>query len=252
MLPITLLSLVWFPQFGGMAEVAHDVGANSRLRGTIDLGLSMDLVENRSWALEIMTSNRTIVRENTRRETVVRVSPEQVYYRVGARMRFPLAGQRAWALFAHHQSNHDVDSDDQALNRETISYEIYGVELLGKEYTVGAGIYYDRGTRLDGRKQYWPFDYYLAGSHGRLNFPLGYGWYTALNCSLIVHRNPETPLPYAHVSGELDVGWRYPGLQGEFRGFLRGSRVADYQFLGDQPEHLILLGISIRSLSYSQ
>lgn len=251
MLSITLLSLVWLPRIGTMAEVAHDLGANSGLRGTIDLALSVDVAKTRDWALEVRTSNRTVIRENTRRETVVRVSPEQIYYRIGARARFRLSTQHDWAIFAHHQSNHDLDTNDAELNQETISYEIYGVELLSDTYRIGAGIYYDRGTRLSGRKQYWPFDYYLAGVQGRLEHALYHRWYSAFTAEVTVHRNENTQLPYTNLSGELDVGWHYQGREGDFRGFLRGARLSDYRFLADEPEHMILLGISICSRGHA-
>ena len=233
-------------------EAAHDLGANQELRGTIDLALNVDLLKTQTWSLEITTANRTIVRENTRRETVVRISPEQAHYRVGARARFPLGSKHAWSLFVHHQSNHDVDTDDAALNRETISYEIYGAEFLGANYAIGGGLYYDRGTRLSGRKQYWPFDYYLAGGHGRWELSLYGRWYAELNAEVIVHTQSDTQIPNTHLSGEVDVGWRFAGVGGEFRSFLRGARISDYQFLGDRAEHMILFGISIRSLEYQQ
>ena len=77
-------------------------------------------------------------------------------------------------------------------------------------------------------------------------------WYSELSAEVIVHAQGDTQIPYTHLSGEVDVGWRFAGVRGEFRGFLRGARISDYQFLGDRAEHLILAGISIRSLGYQR
>jgi len=50
--------------------------------------------------LDIFTAVRTTVRENRADETVVRISPQQVAFPVGARLRSPLAAGREWRTFA--------------------------------------------------------------------------------------------------------------------------------------------------------
>jgi hypothetical protein len=247
MTSIILMTLLWFPYVGGGAEVAHDLGLNSDLRGTINVNFEAEVLDAGSWSLEVHTGLQSYVRENRSNETHFRISPEQIHYPVGARIRYDVDRRTAWALIARHQSNHDIDTNDPALNRETIAFEVYGAQLLGDGYLLETGLYYDRGTRLGGRKQYWPFDYYLAGLRTQFEWPRIGAWYTALEATTVFHRNEATPVPHVSLGGHGDIGWRFNGQNGQFRAFARGQRIMDYQSLGDAPHHVIMLGFSVLS-----
>ena len=122
---------------------------------------------------------------------------------------------------------------------------MYGVQWLWETYAVDVGMYYDRGTRLDGRKQYWPFDYFLAGTRAQGRYPLWSAWYAAYDASMVAHRNQNTPMPYIDLSGHLDVGWTLSGEKGHLNTFMRLERLSNYQYLGDTPAHLLLIGLEI-------
>lgn len=242
--PSLLAALVWLPRTTAGAEAAHDLGLDGDLRGTITLAVDLQLVRGAGWRLDIFTQARTVVRENTSTETKVRISPQHIAYPVGARLRFPLEGAAEWGLFAYHQSEHDIDTDDARLNDETVSFEVYGAEYVLPRLRVGGGLYYDRGSRLDGSRQKLPFDYYLLGGtvSGWLPFfgpTYGAGSLTAI--ALLEE-------PWVHVAGHVDAGWRLEGDAGEWRAFLRFQRISDYRYLGDSPRHLLLIGTSLGTL----
>ena len=246
MLTTVLAALVWFPQFGASVEVGHDLGLEPDLKGSITFDLSLGVVKSQGWQLEIRAGNKTYVRENRRNETMFRISPQQIHYPVGARLRFPMkeSGQE-WALFVRHQSNHDIDTNDAVLNRETISFEVYGVQFLGPHYTLEAGLYYDRGTRLDETQQNWPFNYFLGGARAQFEWSPNRDWYAGFDGRLIGHRNESTAIPYVDVGGYIDVGWQFWGKNGRARTFIRAERLNNYQYLGDTPRHLLLLGLGV-------
>ncbi len=249
MMSLALLALIWFPHVGAGAEVSHDLGVDPDLRGQIRVEFIAEVLTSETLTLELNTEMKSYVRENHDNETLFRVSPQQVHYPVGATLRFQLDERHAWALVARHQSNHDVDTNDAVLNRETISFEVYGAQLLGDGYALEAGLYYDRGTRAGGRKQYWPFDYYLGGLRAQAEWPRVGSWYAHLDATVILHRNSATTPPHANLGGHLDAGWRFSGQRGQFRMFARGTRITDYQQLGDRPHHMIMLGVSVKSSS---
>ena len=245
---LLLAALSWLPRLDTAAEVAHDLGLDEGLRATIQLEVAMDVVEGDGWRLHLMSAARTWVRENRRNETFARISPEHINYPVGARLRFDGADGWGWGLLAQHQSNHDIDTHDAAQIRETVSYEIYGLELFGPVGRIYGGLYYDRGTRLDGTQQVWPFDYYLAGVNVEGEWPRDGRWYLGGRLSLVGHRGGEHAPPYLNLDGHLDWGARWTGEQGRLRAFLRLARVEDYRFLGDTPRHLALVGVRLGSL----
>lgn len=245
---IALTALSLLPRVDAAAEIAHDFGL-SPLRGTIELSLDLTVVRAPTWQLEIFTGVRTFVRHNADSESPVRISPRQVHYPVGARVRWPLAAGRSWALVAFHQSNHDVDITDPILNEETISYEIYGAEYRWPQVRVLGGLYYDRGTRLSGTPQTLPFDYYLFGAAVDGWLPLGKRAYGAGRVELIAHRNADHAPRYLNVGGHLDGGARWQGEGGEMRVFLRAQRIEDYRFLGDV-RHALFVGFGIGSAAW--
>ena len=146
-------------------------------------------------------------------------------------------------LVVFHQSNHDIDTNDVALNRETISFEVYGVEWARRDILVQLGLYYDRGTRLDGTLQNWPFNYYLAGTTMAGEWPLGNRWFGGGQITVIAHRNKSTPIPHTTIGGHVEGGLRLTGDTGILRVFLRYTRLTDYPFLGASPQHMISVGL---------
>ena len=241
-----LLALSLLPRVDAAAEIGHFVGLG-RLRGTIRLSLDLEVVRGETFAVSIYTDALSFVRRNEGIESPVRISPQQIWYPVGARIRWDLPGDRAWGLFAFHQSNHDVDTDDARLNNETVSFEVYGAEYVMPRLRLWAGLYYDRGTRLDGRPQTLPFDYYLGGLSAAGELPLGPRWYLAGALNPVFHRNGSHQIPHLNLPGQLEAGLRFAGEGGMLRVFVRGQRVEDYQHLGDTPEHLLLLGLGLGS-----
>jgi hypothetical protein len=243
----SLLALSLLPRVDADVEVGHYVGLG-HLRGTIRLGLDVEVLRAPRWHLDIWTATQSFVRTNHRNESPVRISPQQVWYPVGIRLRFPLGDAGAqWGIFASHQSNHDIDSYDLPQARETVAYEIYGAELVLPWLHLHGGLYYDRGTRISGDPQTLPFDYYLAGVTAEGAWPLGSHLYTASTLNLVGHRDSGTDIPYLNLAGHLDVGSRWQGARGVARVFVRGQRVEAYQQLGDAPEYLLLLGVGLGS-----
>ncbi|MEE2756749.1 MAG: hypothetical protein VYA30_08800 [Myxococcota bacterium] len=245
---IILAALIWFPDFSGAASVAHDLGGDKQLRGQFSLSTELGLVEGSNWHLGVFIDHLTYVRSNRRDETPFRISPEQIHFPVGARLSFPLdKGSRTWGLLVKHQSNHDIDTTDQSLARETLAYEYYAVFLRLKRTDFDVGVYYDRGTRLSGRQQVWPFDYLLAGANLSVEWPWSRTISSQMRLRLNMHRNESTVIPYLDFGHALDLGWRFSGIRAASRLFLSMNRVNNYQFLGDQPRNLILLGLDISS-----
>ncbi len=245
---LLLAALVWLPRIDAAAEVAHDVGLDSDLRATIQLDVEIDAVAGDQWRLCLFTTTRTWVRENRRNETFARISPEHINYPVGAVLRFQGADGWGWGLLAQHQSDHDVDVSDPTLNRETVSYEIYGGELFGPMGRIYGGLYYDRGTRLDGTQQVWPFDYYLAGINFEGEWPMDAPYSFSGRLSLVGHRNENHGPPHLNIDGHLEAGANWTGTGGRLRAFFRFARAEDYQYLGDDPRHLALVGVRLSSL----
>ena len=249
--PLVLLALTWLPHFGGSAQFSHDLNTNDDLRGDISLNVNFGIARTESWRMNGFTSVRSMIRDNNRRETVFRISPQQVHYPVGLRLRWRLTDNSEWGLIAYHQSNHDVDTSDADLNRETISFEIYGFEWANRSTMVRLGLYYDRGTRLDGTLQNWPFNYYLAGATVCGEWPIIGDWFIGGRLTGIGHLNNQTPIPYLTVGGHAEVGIRFLGARGEFRILSRVTRLTDYPYLGATPQHILALGLDIRSKGFS-
>ena len=241
-----LATLLLFTAFTSSMEAAHDVGVNHAVRGTIALKVQSTAIEQTAWTVDLMVSMESIVRENRRNETAFRISPEHINYPVAIRWRQKQPDSAYdWAVIARHQSNHDIDVIDASLVRETISYEVYGVQWLFDAHAIEFGVYYDRGTRLNGRKQYWPFDYFLAGARIQGRLDVSEGAYLAYDTEWVAHRNSSTELPHLDISGHVDLGWSLPGQRGQMNAFLRTARLTNYQFLGDTPEHAVMLGMEI-------
>ena len=214
---VLLAALIWFPGFDARLAAAHDLGVEEHLRGAIELNIDIKLLRDPRWRLDLFSGIETFVRSNRRQEGLVRISPEQLRFPVGIRMRFPLEGTREWGLFARHQSNHDIDSIDAALAKETISYEVYGVDWKTTEFKAEAGVYYDRGTRLSGKHQVWPFDYYLGGIGLSLNKSLSPRFYMTARTLFVAHRNAHHDIPYTNVDGHIEAGYQVFGLRGRWR-----------------------------------
>lgn len=241
-----LLALSLLPRVDAGAEIAHFVGFGP-LRGTIQLDLDIEVLRAERWQLSIFTATRSFVRRNTDTESPVRISPQQIWYPVGLRLHWPQGQGRSFGLFAMHQSNHDIDNNDAPLNLETISYEVYGVEYLWPWLRVAGGLYYDRGTRLTGVRQLWPFDYYLAGLQVEGHYTFNDLFYMAGAVHAVFHRGAAHAIPYLNLPAHLDLGLRWTGEGGQARLFMRGQRVEDYLHLQDEPLHLFLLGLALDS-----
>lgn len=232
------------PRVDAGARVAHDFGL-SPLRGTIELGIDLTLVATATWQLDVWFGIESFVRYNQPPESPIRISPQQVHYPVGARYRRWLDPDHAWGLFAFHQSNHDIDTTDATLNQETVSYEVYGAEWLMPYLHLHGGLYWDRGTRLNGYAQEIPFDYMLFGVTAETEVPFYDPWYTAARLEAITHRDADHDPAHLSLEGHLDLGARFVGERGTLRVFLRGQRIENYRFLGDDPRHLLLLGTGL-------
>ncbi|MEE2787457.1 MAG: hypothetical protein VX589_08970 [Myxococcota bacterium] len=243
-----LCAIVWLPHVHGSGEVTHDLGLDTALRGTLALDIDLGIAQTTRWQWSIFTSVRTIVRENTQQETFFRISPEQVHYPVGTRVRWRLNQSTSWGLVAFHQSNHDVDTTDADLNTETISYEVYGAEYQSGRQVIRAGVYYDRGTRLDKTLQNWPFNYYLAGIEYTGRWPITPWLYLAGRAEFIGHRNANTPMPHITMNGHGDLGVVVRGNAADTRFFLRIARLTDYPYLGAPAHQLLSLGVRIGHL----
>ncbi len=232
---------MWLPRVQAGAEAAHDLGLDHDLRGTLTLALDVAVVQGEGWRLDVYTGARTVVRENRADETVVRISPQHITYPVGARVRWPAGADAEWGLFAFHASSHDIDTDDAILNDETTAFEIYGAEYVWPRLRLSGGLYYDRGSRLDGARQTLPFNYYVAGVGAEGWLPLYGPTYGAGKINMIALLED----PWVHGSGQVDAGWRLAGEGGEWRIFARFQRVQDYRYLGDAAHHMLLLGTSL-------
>ncbi len=243
-----LLGLALLTRFDGGAEATHELGTDDELRMTIALDLDLNVLVYDEVRFDIFTGTRTYVRSNHRDESPVRISPQQIHYPVGAAIRWPSEHPGwMWGVFALHQSNHDIDLTDEVQNRETVAYEIYGAEWLTPRWRLSGGVYYDRGTRLDGTRQTLPFDYYLGGARFEGDWPLVWRWYVAGAVELVGHREAEHDPPHLNVSGHLDAGLDHRVEGGRARTFLRFQRLEDYQHLADEPRHLLLFGIRLGS-----
>ena len=240
---------VWVPALDAGGEFGFDLGLDADLRGVIAVGLDLQLVAgggpNERWHLDVYTRAETTVRSNRADESPVRISPEHIGYPVGARLRFELAPDREWGPFIFHRSEHDIDLDEASLNRETLAYETYGVDLRlrseERRGRVALAMVYDRGTRLDGTRQKRPFEYSFGaleagGTTGLWGPSYASGWIFALG---------RVASPWADISGHLEVGARKRGIEGDARLFLRLARFANYQHLEDPARHLLLLGIGL-------
>jgi hypothetical protein len=163
----------------------------------------------------------------------------------GAVARIRLGGPEArWALFALHRSQHDLDSDDAAGNTETISYEIYGVQWRRPDnlLRVAGGIYYDRGTTLQGRAQNLPFDHYLGGVLADWLLPLAGPMYAATSLEVVFHRDAEhLPLGNVNTGGSVEVGVRLQGRRAELRIALGVRRIEDPLHLKQPARQMLLL-----------
>lgn len=241
-----ILGLVLIPRVDAGAEITHDLGLDA-LRATIELELDLGVFAGDGWRVDAFTSVRTYVRGNREDESPVRISPQQVHFPVGARVRWRIDDESEWGLFAFHQSNHDVDTDDPVLNNETLAYEIYGADWVWRWLYVGGGLYYDRGTTLEDVPQTLPFQYYLLGATVAADVPILDIWYAAGEVTLIGHRNGDHQVPYLNIDGHLDSGVRFTGEAGSIRVFLRFERIEDYRHLGDTPRHLLSLGTGLGS-----
>ncbi len=245
-----LLALTFMPRVDGDAEFAHDLGLDEDLRATITIGVDLDLVVGEGWRFEAFTAPNTYVRSNTETESFARISPHQIHYPVGGRLRWaldPIWGSPGWewGLLAFHQSNHDVDVTDEVLNRETVAYEIYGAELEAPWFLLSGGLYYDRGTRLSGRRQKLPFDHYLAGVTFAAWHRFVEHWYGSGELTLVGTLDEDHSPPYLNVSGRLETGAELRGEGGRGRIFLRIQRVEDYQHLSDEPRYMLSLGLGL-------
>ena len=242
MIPV-FLALSFMTRVDAGAEAAQELGLDDELRMTIALDLDMTVVDWDDVRLDIFTGARTYVRSNVPPESVVRISPQQIHYPVGARIRW---GEH-WGVFAYHQSNHDIDGTDETFAQETVAYEVYGAEWRAERWRLAGGFYYDRGTRLDGTKQKLPLDYYVGGLRFEGDWPLVWHWYAAGALELVGHLEAEHDPPHLNVSGHLDTGLDYFGERGRARGFVRLQRIEDYQHLADAPRHLLLFGFGLGS-----
>jgi hypothetical protein len=239
-------ALVLLPRAGGHVEAGHDLGLEPDLRGRVFAQLSPTIVAGSTWRLDLEVGLETWFRENARHETRVRLSPQQIRYPVSAHVRFPLDGGRAaWGLFAFHQSNHDVDVTDARLNTETLAYEIYGAEYLGKRWRAFAGLVYDRGTTLALERQNWPFEYTFATMGTTVRHPVWRVVDAGGSVVLAFHRDGGTQIPHLRLDGAVDVGATFTGSAGALRPFLRWQRFEDYQHLGDAPRQVLMLGLEI-------
>ena len=95
---------------------SYELGWDEHLRGGFELGLDIDVARVNEWTLNVYVDHVTWVRSNAKDETVFRISPEQIYFPVGLKLKHDF-GTYQLAMIAHHQSNHDIDSTDQELAR---------------------------------------------------------------------------------------------------------------------------------------
>lgn len=248
MLAPAFTALTLLPDATASVEAAHDLGLEETLRGRVFAQVAPTLFRGADWGVSIEVGLETWFRENDPlTESPVRLSPHQIRYPVAAHLRFDLPGRQVWGVFALHQSNHDVDVTDERLNRETLSFEVYGAEWRGPDFALWGGMIYDRGTTLAMRRQSWPFDYSFATLHGDARQSLWGPVDASAALTLAFHRNGDTQLPHVRVDASADVGATFTGDAGALRPFLRWTRLEDYQHLGDAPRQVLMLGLAINA-----
>jgi hypothetical protein len=243
---VTLLAgLTLLPRVDARAEAAQELGLESRLRGEVQVAFDAVAVAGDAWRLSIFTGVRTWIRPNDDDEGPVRISPRQVHYPVGARLRFGPEDGWSWGLFARHQSNHDADVPDAVLDRETVSYEVYGAEIARPGLRLAAGLYYDRGTTRELKPQRLPFDDYLGGVQAEASHAFGDHLYAEGALELIALRDAHHEPPHLDVNARADAGLFWQGGAAGLRLFLRFERLEDYRWLGDDPVHAVFLGTAV-------
>ena len=245
MLTPVLTALTLLPTGHAQVEAGHDLGLDERLRGRVFLMVAPTVVAGDGWNFAIRAGLETWFRENAFDESPVRLSPQQIRYPVSGHLRFDLPDAQSWGLFVAHQSNHDVDTTDERLNRETVSFEVYGAEWSGRDFNLWGGMLYDRGTTLSMFRQSWPFEYAFAVVHGDARLALYGPLDTSGAVTLAVHRNGSTDLPHLRLEAAVDVGATFFGDAGAMRPFLRLQRLEDYQHLADGPREVLMLGLAL-------
>lgn len=245
MLHPALAALTLMPAAEAHVEAGHDLGVDERLRGRVLLQVAPTVVAGETWHFRIQAGLETWFRENLVDESPVRLSPQQIRYPVSGHLRFDLPDAQTWGLFVAHQSNHDVDTTDELLNRETVSFEVYGAEWQGPDFTLWGGMLYDRGTTREMFRQSWPFEYAFAALHGDGRLPL-YGPLDASGAlTVAVHRNGDTEIPHVRLDAAADLGATFFGAAGALRPFLRLQRLEDYRYLADPPRYVLMFGLAI-------
>ena len=242
-----LASVNWLTDISARAGASYELGLDEQLRGGYELGVDVELASVKKWTLNVYVDHVTWVRSNNKNETAFRISPEQIYFPVGLKLQYDF-GAYQLALVAHHQSNHDIDSTDPQLARETLAYEYYGLEWLRGATQASFGLLYDRGTRLDGTQQNWPFDYFLLGARLKTDITYGDQWMSRLHLVYNLHRNRNADIARTDLGGTIDIGWHFDGKAARNRYWLGLTRLNNYQYLGDAPRNLILFGVDMESL----
>ncbi len=259
MMYAALLGFALLPRVDASGGILMDLGTEDELRGTIRFAVDLDVVSGelpwggRAWRFSVAAEAQSFVRDNREDESKWRISPDQIHYPVMGAFRFEIAEFAENAVlelgvFAAHQSNHDIDVSDANLTRETLAYELYGVEALqsfdrgfGRLY---AAVHIDRGTRLDQHLQD-PFDfgYFALGFVG--SYAIWRGLYAAVDLFCVCHRPDDNEPKAWDLDGTLDLGWRFDGLDGFAKIFLRGARDEAYRYVGDEPVMWLLAGFEL-------
>ena len=256
-LPRAFAALTLLPTTDAHVEAGHDLGVDHHLRGRVFLQVAPVLFAGDGYWFRLDAGLETWFRENNRhRETVVRLSPEQIRYPVSGHLMFTASdadGRWNWGVFALHQSNHDVDTIDPVLTVETVAYEVYGAELERRppsgerDFHAWAGMVYDRGTTLELKRQSWPFEHSIGGVHfdGRMGLwgPIDTGG----DLTVVAHRSRRSEIPHVRLDAALDAGASFTGAAGVLRPFLRAQRLEDYQYLTDAPRYVLMLGLAIET-----
>lgn len=240
-----LAALTLLPAGEAHVEAGHDLGVDRRLRGRVFAQVAPTLFRGDDWGFRVEAGLETWFRENRFDESPVRLSPEHIRYPVSGHLRFDLPESQAWGVFVAHQSNHDVDTTDELLNRETVSFELYGAEWVGSDFRLWAAMLYDRGTTLQMKRQSWPFEYAFGAVHGDARLPLWGPLDAAGRLTLAFHRNGDTEIPHVRLDAAADVGASFFGPSGALRPFLRAQRLEDYRHLADPPRYVLMLGLAI-------
>ena len=245
------------PRVDARATGAHDLGLDADLRGLVELEVLPTFVQGADFRLAASLGLSTWFRGNNRTESPVRLSPQQIRYPVALHLWFD-SDLGPIGPFVFHQSNHDVDTDDARLNRETVAYEVYGCAWQAAAFRLDAGIYYDRGTTLALKKQIYPFDHFLLGAHLSTRNVLPESLRPLdliVDLEAIAHRGGDESPPFVDLNASVDLGVRLRGNPpgaGTLRPLLRLQRLENYQHLGD-PAHLVLmLGLEVSSAAPSR